>query len=82
VRIVEKKTKGTDEGYVRGTPEKAGDIRRRPDLKMEEGYFTIEALFLVTLLFWLVLVVMMTGLYICDLNQAKSFLNQRVTELS
>ena len=50
--------------------------------KEEAGYFTIEAAFLVPLIFLLVFAVMLSGLYICDLNQAKSFLNQRVTELS
>ncbi|MBE5956150.1 MAG: hypothetical protein E7253_06835 [Lachnospiraceae bacterium] len=50
--------------------------------KEEEGYFTVEAAFLVPFLFSLVFAVMMTGLFICDLNQAKSFLNQRVVELS
>lgn len=48
----------------------------------EDGYFTVEASFLVTLVWLLVLAVIMTGLYICDLNQAKSFLHERVTELS
>ena len=48
----------------------------------EEGYFTVEAAFLVTMAFLLVSVVVLTALYICDLNQAKGFLNQRVTELS
>ena len=48
----------------------------------EEGYFTVEATFLVTMAFLLVSVVVLTALYICDLNQAKGFLNQRVIELS
>ncbi len=51
-------------------------------LRSEDGYFTIEAVYLVSLIFLLMFVVMLTGLYICDINQAKSFLNQRVTELS
>ena len=50
--------------------------------KNEDGYFTVEAVSLVTLVFLLMFAVMMSGLYICDLNQARSFLNQRVTELS
>ena len=48
----------------------------------ESGYFTLEAAFLVPLLFLILFAVMLSGLYICDLNQAKSFLNRRVTELS
>ena len=48
----------------------------------EEGYFTSEASFLVTFVFLLLFAVILSGLYICDLNQAKSFLNERVTELS
>lgn len=50
--------------------------------KEESGYFTIEAVFLVTIIFSIACTVILTGLYICDLNQAKSFLNRRVTELS
>ena len=50
--------------------------------KEEEGYFTLEASFLVTTAFLLVTVILLSGLYICDLNQAKSYLNQRVVELS
>ena len=50
--------------------------------KEEEGYFTLEASFLVTTAFLLVTVILLSGLYICDLNQAKSYLNQRVIELS
>lgn len=48
----------------------------------EAGYMTVEASFLVTFVFLILFTVMLAGLYVCDLNQAKSFLNQRVTELS
>lgn len=48
----------------------------------EEGYFTVEASYLVPVLCFLILGIMLAGIYICDLNQAKSFLNRRVTELS
>ena len=51
-------------------------------MKAEEGYFTIEAIFLVTMLFSIMFVVIMSGLYGCDLNHAESFLGRRVTELS
>ena len=50
--------------------------------KAEDGYFTIEAAFIVTMVFLLTFAVLLTGLYICDLNQAKSFLNRRAAELS
>lgn len=52
------------------------------DFDGEEGYFTVEASYLVPILCFLILGIMLAGIYICDLNQAKSFLNQRVTELS
>lgn len=48
----------------------------------EEGYFTVEAAFLVPLVILLLFLVMESGLYLCDLNQAKSFLNVRITQLS
>jgi len=57
-------------------------IQKNALWKEEEGYVTIEVVFLVTLIFLLVCAVMLSGLYICDLNQAKSFLNRRATELS
>ena len=56
--------------------------QRKESWKREDGYFTMEASFLITMVFLLTSVILMTGLYICDLNQAKSYLNQRVTELS
>ena len=57
-------------------------LKRNKIWEEEEGYFTLEASFLVTFVFLLLFAVILSGLYICDLNQAKSFLNQRVTELS
>lgn len=51
-------------------------------LNEEAGYFIVEASFLVPIVCCLILGIAVIGIYICDLNQAKSFLNRRVTELS
>lgn len=59
---------------------KKKDVKRL--MFCEDGYFTLEAAFIVPMVFVLLLVVMLSALYLCDLNQAKSYLNSRVTELS
>ncbi len=51
-------------------------------LRENKGYFTIEASFIVPILCFLGIGIMMTGLYLCDLNQTKSFLHQKVVLLS
>lgn len=48
----------------------------------EDGYFTVEASFLVPMVCFLIFGVMMIGIYLCDLNLAKSFLNRRVSEVA
>lgn len=56
--------------------------KRINDLVNEDGYFTVEASFLVPMVCFLVVGVMMIGIYLCDLNLAKSFLNRRVSEVA
>lgn len=56
--------------------------QRIKGLEREEGYFTLEASFLVPILCFLAVGIVMLGLYLCDLNMAKSYLSQRVLELS
>lgn len=48
----------------------------------QEGYFTVEAAFLVPIISFLGIGIMMISLYICDMNQAKSYIQCTVSALS
>lgn len=56
---------------------------RTKELRMgEEGYFTLEAAFLVPIVCFLGIGILMLALYLCDMNQAKTYLQCAVSALA
>ncbi len=52
-----------------------GDRKNRMEwLREDEGYFTVEASFLVPILCFLVMGILIVSLYLCDVSFAKSYL--------